>query len=106
MRLFHGGDLVTYVEFPSDAAFTLFLALLKPGKVSGESHVRLNTSEKRMVAYSRRQMSSNDKRLAKNKKTSAPGSQSVRDTRQLFTNKQIEIAMAVLAEQENHQKES
>jgi len=95
---------LSYVEFPSDAAFTLWLALLKPKQVSGEAHTRLNVSERRMVAYSRRQNPIEAKRLVKNKKTSALGTQSVTATRQMFTAEQVAIAQRVLEAQENRQK--
>lgn len=97
---------MTYTELPSDAAFTLFLALLKPKQVLRESHSRLNTTERRMVAYSRRQNPVQAKRLPSVKKTSLLGSQGVPAVRQMFSNKQIQIAMAVLAKQENQTKAS
>jgi hypothetical protein len=76
---------LTYVELPSDAAFTLFLAVLKPGKVSREAHVRLVPVERSMLAYSRVQNTLETKR-------------------QMFTNKQIELALVKVAEQKNEQK--
>ena len=95
---------MTYLELPSDAAFTLWLALLKPKQVAGEAHVRLTPTEKRLLVCSRRQNHDNAKRLPMVKKTRVPTAQSVTATRQFFTAKQIEIAMAVLAERENQQK--
>jgi hypothetical protein len=95
---------MSYVELPSDAAFTLFLAVLKPGKVSREAHVRLVPVERSMLAYSRAQNTVETKRLGVEKKTATRTAQSVSVVRQMFTNKQIELALVKVAEQKNEQK--
>jgi hypothetical protein len=95
-----------YVESYADVAFTLWLALRDPRKVSKEAHVNLSVLERRLVAYSRLQNPVEPKRVGRPKKTSVPGAQSVIAVRQMFTNKQIEIALAVLASHENTRKRS
>ena len=83
-----------YVETQADAAFTLWLALRKPKTVEAERHNHLDVVEKRMLAYTRTMLPAKPRKPPVVKPFVAP-------VRQQFTDRQIEIAMKVLAGKES-----
>jgi len=78
----------TYTELGSDAAFTLWLATRNRSKVLAESHPRMTADEGKILRFHR---------AAIPKPAPVP-----RPVPQSFTNRQIEIAFAALAEREHN----
>ena len=77
---------MTYVETPSDAAFTLWLATRNARKVRAELHVRFTPVEKKILTF--------------HKKPAAPKPVKPKPVpRQQFTRAQIDVALAALAAQ-------
>lgn len=83
---------MTYVETQTDAAFTLWLALRKRDVVEAERHTRLDAAELRMLKYTQQMKPKAVKQVKPRPKS---------PVRQMFTDRQIQIAMDVLARRES-----
>ena len=80
--------MTAYVETPSDAAFTLWLATRNARKVRAELHVRFTPVEKKILLF-------HTKPVVKVPKPVKPKPV----PRQQFTRAQIDVALAALAAQ-------
>ena len=80
--------MTTYVETPSDAAFTLWLATRNARKVAAELHVRFTPVERQILTFHKKPAMKKPKVV---KPKPVP--------RQQFTRAQIDVALAALAAQ-------